>query len=143
MVSKGCIMVDVEGTLSNCDHRIHHLENKNYDKWNELFINDTPNIKNIKMVENWYKDNKTIIISTAKPYKYLREVKQWIKQNCSFVPSRFLFRYITCLTSPEVKQEHIHMLRNIGFKINSAIDDRDDILEMYRKNNILAIDAKI
>jgi len=66
MNKKDCIIIDLEGTLSNCSHRIHHYENKDYDKWNELFREDTVHESMVEIINRYKVNGVQIILCTAK-----------------------------------------------------------------------------
>ena len=132
MNKKDCIIIDLEGTLSNCSHRIHHYENKDYDKWNELFREDTVHESMVEIINRYKVNGIQIILCTAKSANYFNQAMTWLNKNelLSFFDG-FYFRVPKDKrSSVEVKKE---MLESITEKFNVlvAYDDREDICQMY------------
>ena len=79
MDKEECIIVDLEGTLTDCSHRIHYWKEKNYNLWNSLFSSDIPNIKMLEIIRKNIRSNKKIIICTAKSDEQAKPVYDWLK----------------------------------------------------------------
>ena len=137
MNKQDCIIVDLEGTLSNCKHRVHHLKNKNYDEWNKLFLKDTVNKNMVGVIEKWKKLDKKIIMCTAKKAEYSTDIVTWLlKYELFYLFDLFYFRdNADERPSAEVKKE---MLLKVSKKFNvvKAYDDRPSVFKMYQKWNI-------
>lgn len=147
MDKQECIIVDLEGTLTDCSHRIHHWKSKNYDLWNSLFSSDTLNNKMLDIMCKEMAAGKKIIICTAKSEKYAGAVHDWLHTHyCSkngatilFIMDSIYFREIGDIRiSVTVKEE---MLQKIMKKyiVTHAYDDRPENCEMYRKNGIKTV----
>jgi len=138
MNKKDCIIVDLEGTLSNCEHRIHHYKNKDYNKWNELFREDTVYESIVEIINRYKVNGVQIILCTAKSVKYIPDVLFWLqKQEILFLINHFYFR-ISGDKRPSVEVKK-GMLEKIIEKFNVlvAYDDRKDICHMYYNEGII------
>jgi len=134
-VKKECIVVDLEGTLSNCDHRKHFLDKKNYDVWNKGLPMDKPIQPMIDFVSK-LSEKYEIIISTAKPHAYRCMVEDWLEKYCpAFSGCQILMRIGGSRTSPEIKSDHIIAIQE-SYEIMLFIDDRFDVLEMVAKKGV-------
>ena len=137
MNKKHCIIVDLEGVLTNCEHRMHYLKNKHYVAWNNLFSKDTVNKNMVDIIKRWRKTGKKIILCTAKSVTDSQEIIKWfVKYDLLTLIDSFFFRAEKDKRpSVEVKEE---MLMNIfkRFFVIKAYDDRLDICQMYRKWHI-------
>ena len=127
-----CIIIDLEGTLSNCSHRIHYWGRNNFYQWNDLFHLDTVHESMVEIINRYRVNGVNIILCTAKSVLRAPEVMSWLKKNELLeLIDQFYFRKIRdSRPSPEIKKE---MLRSISEKFNIliAFDDRPDICEMY------------
>lgn len=147
-MKRKCIIVDLEGTLSDCSHRIHHLMNKDYDKWNELFHLDPINSEFIKVFEENFTQITipSIILCTAKEMRFRKDVERWLCSNK--IPfsgvKRSIWGFINSIhyrktgdtrSSVEVKADMVEGI-NKDYQITKAYDDRKDIRDMYNKYGI-------
>ncbi len=124
---------DLEGTLSNCQHRIHHLEAGNYDSWNNQLLLDTANTKVIDHLKQLHQNGFKIILSTAKEEKYHPTISRWL------VDYKIDGKFFLLLSreksqkgwkSIDVKKEHLKMLQE-DFDIKYAFDDREENCLIY------------
>lgn len=147
MDKQECIIVDLEGTLTDCAHRIQYWVDKNYDKWNSLFSADAPSKQILKIIRENIKLGKKIIICTAKSEEHTEKVYDWLHTHyCSengttilSVINGIYFREMGDIRiSTTVKEE---MLQKIMKKyiVTCAYDDRPGNCEMYRKNGIKTV----
>ena len=145
MERTNCIIIDLEGTLTDCRHRIKYYLNGEYDKWRDNFVHDLPN-KNFLHVLQKEKENGTnIIISTAKSIEDSKEVYDWLESyklpngdKINSIISMIYYRSIgDDRPSVEVKRDHLKLIKNLYVVIH-AYDDREDILNMFNENNIFS-----
>ena len=73
------VVFDLEGTLTDHYHRIHHYESKNYSDWNALFIHDPVNPEGENLFRAYQKNRGKIFIVTAKNENYCETVEGWLK----------------------------------------------------------------
>ena len=139
MDKKDCIIIDLEGTLSNCEHRIHHYKNKDYDKWNELFREDTVHESMVEIINRYKVNGVRIIMCTAKSVKYISQVLAWLKRNeLLFFIDQFYFRVIgDKRSSIKVKKWMLGSIKE-KFNVLMAFDDREDICQMYFEQEIIS-----
>jgi len=138
MNKKDCIIIDLEGTLSNCSHRIHHLKNKNYDEWNKLFKYDTVHESVVEIINRYKVNGVQIILCTAKSVKYISAVLSWLQKYelLSFIDG-FYFRVLgDKRPSVEVKKGMLESIRE-KYDVLVAYDDRKDICQMYLKQAVV------
>jgi len=137
---KQCIIVDLEGTLTNCAHRIHHYNNKNYDEWNDLFYKDLPNDDLLGILRKYQTLDVAVIICTAKNITYQNEVESWLSRYSYLALSDdIMYRSINDnRPSVFVKKELLDSIKT-SYDVICAYDDRKDICDMYEKQGIKAV----
>ena len=136
MYKDKCIIVDLDGTLANIDHRRHFVESKPKD-WKGFFSiieDDTVNNWCRDLIKRYYLDDDYIVyLLTGRPERYRWQSLQWLKYNK--VPSDYLFMRNNedyrsdYVVKREIYKEHIEPYCNVMF----VIDDRDSVVKMWRE----------
>lgn len=128
---KPIAVVDIEGTLSDCSHRIHLLNNKDYHAWNVGLAIDPPRLGVIKQV-GVLAQYMEIHLLTAKPAQYRSLTRAWLDRHITF---RYQLHMRLAMEvdwkSVVVKEKMLQNLRSINKYPIIAIDDRQDIIDMY------------
>jgi len=144
MDKQECIIMDLEGTLTDCSHRIHYYVDKNYDKWNSLFSADTPNKYMLRIIRESIKLDKKIIICTAKSAECAESVYDWLRTyHCwengpsilSIIDSIYFRKKDDRRISVTVKEEMLWKIMK-KWSVTFAYDDRLGNCEMYISNGI-------
>lgn len=137
------IIVDLDGTLANCDWRLPLIQNKpkNWKGFFEGIISDTPIEPMIELVRSWQLNHtpRKVVFCTARPEKYRRETKVWL--DSQFVSSQYLYMRPATDFSPsaECKKYLLNQIRADGFNPVMAIDDDQSVCEMFRKEGLLVL----
>lgn len=132
------IIVDVDGTIADCDHRKVHLPN--WPKFFELMGLDKPIEPVIDVVRSLYfsKENYQILIVTARPneYEYRHKTMNWLAQN--YVPYHQLYmrKAGDYRQDSIVKKEILQQIIDDGYEPYLAIDDRAQVVKMWREYGI-------
>lgn len=134
-VVRPIVIVDMDGTLADVGHRLHHIKGpgkKNWHKFFEGMDEDAPNREIVDMVRE-YANNHEIVIVTGRPDSYRRRTMQWLKRyDISF--SRLFMRpagdhrpdYV-------VKKEILNSLGADKERVTLVIDDRPSVCDMWRE----------
>ena len=149
------IICDLDGTLADCSHRLHHIqgEKKDWKSFNALVAGDT--------VNDWCRE---IVLSLAGKYTILfttgrmgtpktrQETIEWIQRNvfpgdvfCGW--KLFFFCDWLLFARPakdyrpdwEVKQEMYLKEIKRKYDILFCIDDRQQVVDMWRKNGLVCL----
>lgn len=140
-----CIITDLEGTITDCRHRIKYYLNGEYDKWRDNFKYDLPNKNFLKILQKEKENGTTIIMSTAKSIEDASEVNNWLHSyklpNGNKIGSIINKIYYRSggdnRRSVEVKRDHLKLIEK-EYVVIHAYDDREDILNMFDENNIFS-----
>ncbi len=147
MNKKKCIIIDLEGTLSDHSHRAHYLADKNYGRYNQLFSDDPVNMPFLRILQSQlilHGKDVYVIMCTAKSTEYKNEVKTWLDaHNLSPLIDDVSFRLkLDSRSSVLVKRDMLHKIQE-NFEVLKAFDDRQDICEMFESEGIKAINVGI
>lgn len=132
-----CIIVDLDGTLANCDHRLHYLEGakKNWDKFFEECTDDSviqPMLHLLKILSEHY----AIVFITARPEKNRELTSKWLDKNGVEYSELLMRPNVDFNKSPISKNKMLNELKLKGYKPIYAFDDRADCVQMFIENGV-------
>lgn len=132
------IIFDIDGTLSDPSHRLHYLENKDWDSFYNACDNDPPVKHLIYLVQELNKDH-CIYIFTGRPERTREKTQKWLLDNGVNYDKLFMRKDDDHRPDYEIKAE---MLEALSLPIWFAVDDRDQVVNMYRDKGILCLQCK-
>lgn len=137
------VIFDLEGTLSDCSARIHHYEKKEYDAWNEEFLNDPINEKTAGLLRGYVQCGTKIIICTAKNVGHKADVEKWLAKNdlLKKICDIFYRGKLDSRSAITVKRDMLRIIED-KYTVAAAYDDREDICEMYTRNGVESLLVK-
>lgn len=137
-----CVIFDIDGTLANCDHRIHHISSKNKN-W-ILFYNECSDdilIEQVSYLIDKFKIDFKIILLTGRPESNLELTLDWLSKNNIYFDELIMRKNNEFKKSAEYKKENILTLINEGYEIFCAFEDRLDCVEMYKSIGIFVFNV--
>ena len=155
MKNKTAVIIDIDGTLSNNEHRLHHIRIKrsgldvvqptpeDWGAYNEAMIHDTVNewCKNIILGLN--KVDTPVLLVSGRGAEYMKETLQWLSDNGMRVGSEFENLYLRSIKDyrPDYETKLEIYLKRIEpyFDVLFAIDDRQQVVDMWRKQGIICL----
>lgn len=135
------IIVDIDGTLANCDHRKHFVEKKPKD-WKSFYesaVVDEINLWCLDLIRKYEKYGCVIILVSGRPENYRQLTEKWLLWKV--VPIDFLFMrkegdhrkdYI-------VKQEIYERKIKGKCDVLFVIDDRKQCVDMWRRLGLVCL----
>ena len=136
---KPTIIVDIDGTIADVRHRLHHIKGPGKKDWKAFFEGmdrDTPIKEMIRRVQGFGKSNDLIVV-TGRPEHYRKRTEKWLAKHG--IRYRRLFMRPDGDHRPDytVKEE---VLREFPQgQIVLAIDDRGPVCDMWEKHGIRCI----
>lgn len=138
-----CILVDVDGTLSDPTHRLHHVQ-KTPPDW-ESFLDeckdDLPNkdIIRLHQILDAGRDNQVkMVIVSARPNDRCQLTKQWLQDHNVDYDELFMREAGDYRRDDVVKKEILDKIRE-KYTILFAVDDRPRIVDLWRRNGITCL----
>lgn len=130
---RNTVIVDMDGTLADVRHRIHHLEGKKKN-WKSFFAHmhkDPPNPEILDMVLRLAHDHQIVIVS-GRPDHYQEVTEDWLRRYS--VPYEEIHMRPSGDHRPDhvVKREILDRLLSTGKSIDLVIDDRPTVCDMWR-----------
>lgn len=139
-------LFDIDGTLADCQHRVHHVQNGRKD-WKAFFdaMPDDPPIVPVVELYNrlWYApDHGTaMIVVTARPDDYLEQTKHWLIKHIGGYDRLYMRKAGDYRADAIVKKEILDQIRADGYDPVLVVDDRTQVVNMWRENGIMCLQA--
>ncbi|WHN64516.1 hypothetical protein [Cysteiniphilum sp. QT6929] len=140
------ILFDLDGTLADITHRRHYVmsEKKNWAQFNAHIGDDKPNLPIVSLYKTlWQSQQYEIIIVSGRSEQYRKITEHWlIWHEIPF--KRLVMRQIKDNRKDAIiKKEILDLLRQEGKDILFAVDDRQQVVDMWRENGIMCLQCDI
>ena len=134
------IIFDVEGTLANIDHRLHHIKGtKNWMGFCEAMVDDTINKSMQYLYWKLASGDSRIIICSGRSDEYRGITEKWLDKNYILYDALYMRTAKDYRIDSIIKQELLQKMRKDGFDPKIAIDDRQQVVDMWRENGLLCL----
>ena len=136
MKSSVCIF-DIDGTLANCDHRLHYVKNKpkNWDAFYSECMSDHVIWPVAEMLE-LFRKNYLIYIVTGRPERNRDLTELWLNNNKIYFDKLIMRGDRDFRKSPDYKSSVCDTIEAEGNKIFLAVEDREDCINMFINRGI-------
>lgn len=138
-----CTLVDIDGTLADCDHRRHFVRGEGKKNWHaflspEMAALDTLIEPVAKVVTALSLSGMSIIYVSARPNSLRSVTEAWLKKYDLWYLPQMLFMRTEGDTRADtiVKHELLQEIRARGYQPILALDDRDTVVAMWRNEGI-------
>ncbi len=138
MTKKVCYVFDIDGTISDCEHRIHHVRGEKKD-WIAFYgaqLKDPP-IPHMVRLAQQLAEVTPVLFVTGRPGDYRRATQEWLRLH---VGDSFDGLYMRApgdfRDDGVVKLELIGKARADGYEVIMAFEDRDRVVRAYRAAGI-------
>lgn len=138
-VKDQAIVCDLDGTLCNVDHRLHHVRKEGKKDWKAFFEgldSDTPNQWCADLVDS---SNKIVVFASGRPDDYKQRTRAWLEK-WGF-PTNHL--YMRC--RGDHRQDYVAKEIILDFEILTRfrpfffIDDRKQIVDLWRSRGYVCL----
>ena len=135
------IIVDIDGTLANCSHRVHHVEKspKDWESFNNEMDRDTLNEWCKKIVDSMNAQGVDTILLTGRGEETRKMTELWLSRN-NIKYIWLLMRGVgddrsDAIIKKELYEQHI----SPNFKTLFVVEDRKSVVKMWRNNNVTCL----
>lgn len=134
--TKKYVIVDIDGTLADVRHRLHHVEGPGKKDWKAFFEKmdrDKP-VREILEQVRGLSSRHGVIVVTGRPEQYRERTEAWLRKHR--VPYERLFMRRKGDHRPDYEAKRV-VFKDIDPKqVVLAIDDRPPVCEMYERHGI-------
>jgi len=136
------VIFDLDGTLADIEHRRHFVSNNenNWSEFNDRMGEDVINKPIVDLYHTlWDSKKYDIIIVSGRSEAFRTVSEQWLVWN--HIPfDRLIMRQATDYRKDAlVKQDILNTLKAEGKDILFAVDDRQQVVDMWRRNGITCL----
>jgi len=141
-ISLNIVIFDIDGTLANCDHRLHYVQNGNTDwlSFFETMYNDTPYPNVVKLLHSLAEKN-VIILTTGRPEDHRSVTVEWLAKHGIPYTDLFMRPSEDYRPDHEIKREMLEEIRKIYGEPWFVVDDRDSVVKMWRTEGLTCLQA--
>jgi len=141
-MTKKTILFDIDGTLAEITHRRKFLEQekKDWKSFNDKMGDDVPNAPVVELYKTLWESGKyDIIIVSGRTEKYRELSEQWLAWN--EIPFERLEMRPNGDSRADyiIKGELLDKFRAEGKEILFVVDDRQQVVDMWRRNGIACL----
>ena len=139
------IVVDIDGTMANVNHRLHHIhkENKDWNSFHSESENDKINLWCKELVSAMHLLNYKILFLTGRDDQYFDITKAWLGKHQIPFDDIFMrkngdFRHDTIIKR-ELYESFIKDTHDVLF----VIEDRASVVDMWRQLGITCLQCDV
>ena len=134
------IIVDLDGTLCNADHRKHLVENtpKDWDSFYEGLVHDKPHEWCLDLIDGM-RGMAEIIFVSGRPDNYYEHTQEWLTRHGLHIWPLFMrkqgdFRKDS-IVKTEIYRAHIEPIYQVLF----CVDDRQQVVDAWRELGLVCL----
>ncbi len=128
------ILVDLDGTLCDTKHRVHHLQSKPRD-WDSFYagIADDELVPAVdKVIRMAMYSGSQIVYLTGRPDNHRAATEQWLKDHGLYTIHLYMRRAGDFRVDDIVKRETYEADISPLFEIQFVLEDRSRVVQMWR-----------
>ena len=130
------IIVDIDGTLANCSHRLHYIQGENKD-WTKFFCNierDKPNEWCVEIVNSLeFHSDYIIIIVSGRPEILRQRTVDWLRKHEIYWDKIYLRKNGDYRPDYVVKKEIYEVEIQRKYEVLFVLEDRSGVVKMWRE----------
>ena len=134
-MKKRAIIVDLDGTLTNCEHRVHHVQNdpKDWKSFSEKMIEDDLHQWCHILITSMHKVKSDVIFLTGRGEKYRPHTEKWLNKHHINYDALYMRARGDYREDAVVKREIY--LENISkeYEVLFVLEDRSSVVKMWRE----------
>ncbi len=135
------ILVDIDGTLANVQHRRPFLdkEEPDWQSFNESCIVDEPNEWCLDLIDGMFDAGFMVVLLSARTEQYRFATETWLEAH-GVKYHNLLMRTVGDFRSDEVVKEEIYNkeIKN-QYSVSFVVDDRQKVVDMWRRIGVTCL----
>lgn len=141
MQKLNAILVDLDGTLANCDHRVHflHREPKDWDGFYNGLGEDELNSWCKALMEAMEAKGYRVILVTGREEKYKAETKAWLEKHKISYHLLYMRDHDDYRSDSVIKKEIYKKEIEENYQVSFVLDDRKSVVEMWRELGLVCL----
>lgn len=144
MKRKDTIICDLDGTLANCEHRVHYVRDKpkNWDMFYAGIRKDEINIPVIFTLDAFLFNKVmapfSVIFCSGRPERCREDTEWWLQEVCEFDHTEYT---LYMRKDGDFREDYIIKQEILDTYIDKervlfVLDDRQQVVDMWRRNGL-------
>ena len=135
------ILVDLDGTLCDVEHRVHHVQGKtkNWKAFNELMVHDDLNHWCFELMEAMGDRGYKIIFVTGRGEPSRQPTENWLKKHNVKYEHLYMRGVLDQREDSDVKEEIYFQKIEQIYQVLFVVDDRKSVVERWRKLDLVCL----
>lgn len=133
------IIIDLDGTLCNVQHRLHHIKQEPPD-WPAFFdacTDDTPNPAVVALYDMARDAGVAIVYVSGRPETHREPTEAWLEQRSVDGHMLLLMRPAGDYRPDEVVKRELYEAHVAGqYDVLFTVDDRNSVVQMWRSRGL-------
>lgn len=141
-MKKGIIVFDMDGTISNLNHRLRFITDRNPKDWDSFFDSvggDSLNEWSLQLAQALNLDGWDIVISSGRPERTRQATEQWLNKHSFPFKELHLVRSDGDHAADDLLKEQWLKTYPRANDIAFVIDDRQRVVDMWRRNGLVCL----
>ena len=145
-----CIICDIDGTIADHSHRLHHIRNepRDYDSFFAAMSEDIPIFDTLWLIDllitaHYEQGDFVFFICTGRPEDYRKQTEDWLWEHAMRLDSiahKILMRPSKDFRKDSIiKDEMRQIIEGWGFNIRFVLEDRQQVVDMWREKGITCL----
>jgi hypothetical protein len=135
------VVFDIDGTLANCEHRIHWVRTspKNWPAFNRGMKRDTVHEDIVWILRTFHAAGCTILIASGRGEEDREVTESWLRDVAGIegLYSKLYMRPAKDYRSDDIiKGEILDQMHEDGYDPSIAVDDRNQVVGMWRARGL-------
>ena len=132
---KKAIIVDIDGTLADVEHRVHHVnkDQKDWKAFHDSMDQDRLNHWCAKLIEAMKHQGFDILFVTGRDEDYREKTQTWMKQHQIQYDKLFMRAAVDFRSDSEVKKQIYEQEIKPFWEVSFVVDDRLSVVKMWRE----------
>lgn len=146
---KDAIICDLDGTLCNIEHRLHHVRGpgkKNWKAFCDEIPNDKPNLWCAKLINRYLgqadrsSNSEKVVFCSGRSDEYRKVTETWLHGYCFYNYEGLYMRRRGDSRADYIAKEIILDFELLTrYNILFAIDDRQQVVDLWRRRGLVAL----
>lgn len=136
------VIFDLDGTLCDITHRLHHIQNgkRDYDQFFKDCSKDTPKPMVIKLMQDFVSLGYAVLICSGRSDVVREETAEWLDKYGAKYHHQLLMRKEGDHTPDDkLKSEMLDLIYDMGYEVQYVVEDRQRVVDMWRSRGLTTL----
>lgn len=135
------IIVDLDGTLCDVEHRVHHVQGKkkNWKEFNELMVHDELNHWCFELMAAMSGRGYKILFVTGRGEAFRLPTESWLKKHRIIYEHLFMRPLIDNREDSDVKESIYLSAIEQNYQVLFVVDDRRSVVDRWRELDLICL----